>query len=171
MLGASQPPPIYPHPPTLAHLGPDSSKKHKHRLKIEFACGLFATASTISDGESQEEEEEEEAYTEASSVFVYTEEELTQDYTEEFLRNTLQNTVCGSEGCFFGWWCARSAVCSRAIGCVPKTTGFTSVRGVRVMHTAYVCAYGISYAYTQIRMRGAASIAGFSSVRPHTLGA
>jgi hypothetical protein len=98
MLGASQPPPIYPHPPTLAHLGPDSSKKHKHRLKIEFARGLFATASTISDGDSQEEEEMEEAYsqeeqemeeeanTEANSVFVYTEEELTEDYTEEFLR-------------------------------------------------------------------------------------
>jgi hypothetical protein len=97
MLGASQPPPIS-DPPTLAHLGPDSSKKHKHRLKIEFARGLFATASTISDGDSQEEEEMEEAYsqeeqemeeeanTEANSVFVYTEEELTEDYTEEFLR-------------------------------------------------------------------------------------
>ena len=96
MLGASQPLPI--HPPTLAHLGPDSSKKHKHRLKIEFARGLFATASTISDGDSQEEEEMEEAYsqeeqemeeeanTKANSVFVYTEEELTEDYTEEFLR-------------------------------------------------------------------------------------
>jgi hypothetical protein len=98
MLGASQPPPIYPHPPTLAHLGPDSSKKHKHRLKIEFARGLFATASTISDGDSQEEqemdeeahsqEEDEEDFTNtgANSMFVYTEEELTEDYTEEFLR-------------------------------------------------------------------------------------
>ena len=100
MLGASQPPPIYPHPPTLAHLGPDSSKKHKHRLKIEFARGLFAAASTISDGDSQEEDENEnEALTEEEED--EDDEELTQDYTEEFLRNTLQNTSCGSEGCHF----------------------------------------------------------------------
>ena len=103
MPGASQPPPIYPHPPTLAHLGPHSSKKHKHRLKIEFARGLFATASTISDGDSQEQEEdEEEALTEEEDEEeALTEDDLTQDYTEEFLRNTLQNTSCGSEGCHF----------------------------------------------------------------------